>query len=153
MHDRFFSPSILALFTVSLAIGQDEFPLVSTTNDTWVGQYVRVIAKAHTGVTGLVHRTGCGWVSIVTARGEIKKRAADLIVIPGERAKLSDSILRDFLAKALAGEELPPFKEPGSGSGRGKGKEAPRHDQVGRGSRGAKGRGVMWAGPALKESA
>lgn len=71
----------------------------------------------------------------MTGRGEVKKRAADLIVIPAERANICPSVLNHLLAKALAGEEVPPYKEPGSG---GRGKEAPRHKQAGKG-RGAEG--------------
>ncbi len=127
-------------------VRQDEFPLVSTAIDTWVGQYVRITAETHTDVTGLIHTTGGGWVSIVTGRGEVKKRAADLIVIPAERANLSGGVLRSLLAKALAGEKLPPYKET-AGGGRGRG--APPRKQAGRG-RGGKGEAGCLTGPLSK---
>lgn len=67
---------------------QDEFPLISVPLDTWVGRYVRITTPRHNGTTGLVHRTGNGWVNLLTANGEVAKRAYDLVVIPEERANI-----------------------------------------------------------------
>lgn len=56
--------------------------------DTWVGRFVRITTPRHNGTTGLVHRTGNGWVNLQTALGDVAKRAYDLVVIPEERANI-----------------------------------------------------------------
>lgn len=68
---------------------QDEFALISVPLDTWVGRYVRITTPRHNGTTGLVHRTGNGWVNLQTALGDVAKRAYDLVVIPEERANIN----------------------------------------------------------------
>ncbi|CAM9185626.1 unnamed protein product, partial [Hapterophycus canaliculatus] len=68
---------------------QDEFPLISVPLDTWVGRFVRITTPRHNGTTGLVHRTGNGWVNLQTALGDVAKRAYDLVVIPECRANIS----------------------------------------------------------------
>lgn len=72
---------------------QDEFPLISVPLDTWVGRYVRITTPRHNGTTGLVHRTGNGWVNLQTSLGDVAKRAYDLVVIPAERANISATLL------------------------------------------------------------
>ncbi|CAM9668219.1 unnamed protein product [Ectocarpus sp. 12 AP-2014] len=67
---------------------KDEFPLISVPLDTWVGRFVRITTPRHNGTTGLVHRTGNGWVNLQTALGDVAKRAYDLVVIPEERANI-----------------------------------------------------------------
>ena len=69
---------------------QDEFALISVPLDTWVGRYVRITTPRHNGTTGLVHRTGNGWVNLQTAVGDVAKRAYDLVVIPEERASIGN---------------------------------------------------------------
>lgn len=68
---------------------QDEFPLISVPLDTWVGRYVRITTPRHKGTTGLVHRTGNGWVNLQTSLGDVAKRAYDLVVIPQSKANIS----------------------------------------------------------------
>ncbi|CAM9559930.1 unnamed protein product, partial [Scytosiphon promiscuus] len=68
---------------------EDEFPLISVPLDTWVGRFVRITTPRHNGTTGLVHRTGNGWVNLQTALGDVAKRAYDLVVIPEGRANIS----------------------------------------------------------------
>lgn len=70
---------------------QDEFALISVPLDTWVGRYVRITTPRHNGTTGLVHRTGNGWVNLQTAVGDVAKRAYDLVVIPEERASIGNA--------------------------------------------------------------
>lgn len=72
---------------------QDEFQLISVPLDTWVGRYVRITTPRHNGTTGLVHRTGNGWVNLQTSLGDVAKRAYDLVVIPAERANISANVL------------------------------------------------------------
>lgn len=72
-----------------LSSTQDEFDLISVPLDTWVGRYVRITTPRHNGTTGLVHRTGNGWVNLQTALGDVAKRAYDLVVIPEERANIT----------------------------------------------------------------
>lgn len=67
---------------------QDEFALISVPLDTWVGRYVRITTPRHNGTTGLVHRTGNGWVNLQTSLGDVAKRAYDLVVIPEGRANI-----------------------------------------------------------------
>lgn len=81
------SPTLLC----SIAV-QDEFALISVPLDTWVGRYVRITTPRHNGTTGLVHRTGNGWVNLQTSLGDVAKRAYDLVVIPEGRANIGSII-------------------------------------------------------------
>lgn len=74
---------------LSLHVLQDEFALISVPLDTWVGRFVRITTPRHNGTTGLVHRTGNGWVNLQTSLGDVAKRAYDLVVIPEERANIT----------------------------------------------------------------
>lgn len=98
---------------------QDEFPLISVPLDTWVGRFVRITTPRHKGTTGLVHRTGNGWVNLQTSLGDVAKRAYDLVVIPQSKANISGVL------SALAKGELPRGKRYSRGS---KGECAPDLD-------------------------
>eukprot|EP00752_Nemacystus_decipiens_P001468 g1444.t1 len=91
-------------------MASDEFPLISVPLDTWVGRYVRITTPRHKGTTGLVHRTGNGWVNLQTSLGDVAKRAYDLVVIPQSRANISGAL------GALGKGELPRGKRYSRGS-------------------------------------
>ncbi|CAM9472328.1 unnamed protein product, partial [Discosporangium mesarthrocarpum] len=78
---------------------EEGIPLTSVAMDTWVGRSVRITTEKHRDVTGLVVRTGNGWVNLHTSQGEVAKRAYDL-VLAGERT-VSDS---DYTPKADKGD-------------------------------------------------
>lgn len=83
---------------------QDEFILTSVPLDTWVGRYVRITTPRHNGQTGLVHRTGNGWVNLQTSGGEVAKRAYNLVVIPESRADIQPTGMDDKAESACRGK-------------------------------------------------
>ena len=77
---------------------QGEFPLLSVPVDTWVGRYVRFDTPKDSGQTGLIHKTGNGWVRVFTSLRERCGRSYDLVVVPAERAIMSETVPEKIVA-------------------------------------------------------
>lgn len=71
---------------------------------------MRITTPRHKGTTGLVHRTGNGWVNLQTSLGDVAKRAYDLVVIPQSKANISGVL------SAITKGEIPRGKRYSRGS-------------------------------------
>lgn len=71
---------------------------------------MRITTPRHKGTTGLVHRTGNGWVNLQTSLGDVAKRAYDLVVIDESKANITGVL------NAVGKSELPRGKRYSRGS-------------------------------------
>ncbi|CAM9165824.1 unnamed protein product [Choristocarpus tenellus] len=98
-------------------------PLTSVAMDTWVGRTVRITTEKHRDVTGLVVRTGNGWVNLQTTHGEVAKRAYDLVLAKstGNEAeyqlKLEKGDVKGLRVKGFKGGGPAVSGSSGAGSG------------------------------------